>query len=59
MSTLARRSRTEVLQELEASGVVAVIRLRDPDLVQGVVDALLAGGVRALEITMSVPRAIG
>jgi 2-dehydro-3-deoxyphosphogluconate aldolase/(4S)-4-hydroxy-2-oxoglutarate aldolase len=56
MSTVARRA--EVLREIEASGVVAVIRLRDPDLVQGVVDALLAGGVRALEITMSVPRAV-
>lgn len=58
MSTIARRTRSEVLQEIEASGVVAVIRVRDPELVQGVVDALLAGGVRALEITMTVPRAV-
>jgi 2-dehydro-3-deoxyphosphogluconate aldolase / (4S)-4-hydroxy-2-oxoglutarate aldolase len=58
MSTVARRSRTEVLQGIESSGVVAIIRLRDPELVQGVVDALLAGGVRALEITMTVPRAV-
>ena len=58
MSTVARRSRSEVLHEIEASGVVAVIRVRDPELVQEVVDALLAGGVRALEITMTVPRAV-
>jgi 2-dehydro-3-deoxyphosphogluconate aldolase / (4S)-4-hydroxy-2-oxoglutarate aldolase len=58
MSTVAGRSRAEVLHEIEASGVVAVIRVRDPELVQGVVDALLAGGVRALEITMTVPRAV-
>lgn len=58
MSAVARRSRTEVVQEIEASGVVAVIRLRDPELLQGVIDALMEGGVRALEITMSVPRAV-
>lgn len=58
MSTATGRSRADVLQRIEASGVVAVIRLRDPELVQGVVDALLAGGVRALEITMTVPRAV-
>jgi 2-dehydro-3-deoxyphosphogluconate aldolase / (4S)-4-hydroxy-2-oxoglutarate aldolase len=57
MSTVAR-SRADVLREIEASGVVAVIRLRDPELVHGVVDALMNGGVRALEITMSVPRAV-
>jgi 2-dehydro-3-deoxyphosphogluconate aldolase/(4S)-4-hydroxy-2-oxoglutarate aldolase len=58
MSTATGRSRADVLRAIEASGVVAVIRLRDPELVQGVVDALLAGGVRALEITMTVPRAV-
>jgi 2-dehydro-3-deoxyphosphogluconate aldolase/(4S)-4-hydroxy-2-oxoglutarate aldolase len=58
MSTVAPRSRTEILQSIEASGVVAVIRVRDPELVQGVVDALLEGGVTALEITMTVPRAV-
>ena len=58
MSTVTGRSRADVLKVIEASGVVAVIRLRDPELVQGVVDALLAGGVRALEITMTVPRAV-
>jgi len=58
MSTVTGRSRADVLRTIEASGVVAVIRLRDPELVQGVVDALLAGGVRALEITMTVPRAL-
>jgi 2-dehydro-3-deoxyphosphogluconate aldolase / (4S)-4-hydroxy-2-oxoglutarate aldolase len=58
MTAVAPRSRTEALQVIEASGIVAVIRLRDPELLQGVVDALMAGGVRALEVTMTVPRAI-
>src|SRR5687768_14172828 len=58
MSSVAPRARTEVLRTIEATGVVAVIRLRDPERLQGVVDALIAGGVRALEVTMTVPRAV-
>jgi len=38
--------------------VVAVIRLQDPDRLKGVIDALGEGGVRAIEVTMTVPRAI-
>jgi len=43
---------------IESVGVVAVIRLHDPARLRGVVDALASGGVRALEVTMTVPRAI-
>lgn len=50
--------RQQVVQRIEACGVVAVIRLQDPDHLRGVIDALGAGGVRALEVTMTVPRAI-
>jgi 2-dehydro-3-deoxyphosphogluconate aldolase / (4S)-4-hydroxy-2-oxoglutarate aldolase len=47
-----------VTQAIEDCGVVAVIRLKEPDKLRAVVDALAEGGVRALEITMTVPRAI-
>jgi 2-dehydro-3-deoxyphosphogluconate aldolase / (4S)-4-hydroxy-2-oxoglutarate aldolase len=43
---------------IEELGIVAVIRLNDAARVQPVVEALAAGGVRALEVTMTVPRAI-
>ena len=52
------RGRESVTGYLEQLGVVAVIRVRDPERVRGVVDALAAGGVRALELTMTVPRAV-
>jgi 2-dehydro-3-deoxyphosphogluconate aldolase/(4S)-4-hydroxy-2-oxoglutarate aldolase len=52
-------SRLQVVQEIEATGVVAVIRLKEPDKLRAVVDALMAGGVRALEVTMTVPGAVG
>ena len=51
-------TRFEVAQQIEAYGVVAVIRMQDPARLRAVVDALAAGGVRALEVTMTVPRAI-
>jgi 2-dehydro-3-deoxyphosphogluconate aldolase/(4S)-4-hydroxy-2-oxoglutarate aldolase len=51
--------RSETVAAIEACGVVAVIRLTDASKLQGVIDALAAGGVRALEVTMTVPGAIG
>jgi 2-dehydro-3-deoxyphosphogluconate aldolase/(4S)-4-hydroxy-2-oxoglutarate aldolase len=53
--TLDRGSAARLIEEL---GIVAVIRLRDSAPVRGVVEALAAGGVRALEVTMTVPRAV-
>lgn len=50
--------RAAALQTIEASGVVGIIRLKDPSRLPGVVDALAEGGVRALEITMTVPGAV-
>jgi 2-dehydro-3-deoxyphosphogluconate aldolase/(4S)-4-hydroxy-2-oxoglutarate aldolase len=52
-------SRLEVMTGIEQSGVVAVIRLRDGKRLRGVVDALIDGGVRAMEVTMTVPGAVG
>jgi len=51
-------SRADVTATVEAMGVVAVIRLKDAAKLRAVVDALAEGGVRALEVTMTVPRAI-
>src|SRR5262245_1324891 len=50
--------RTSTVAALETLGVVAVIRLRDAARLRALVDALAAGGVRALEITMTVPGAV-
>lgn len=51
-------TRAEATGEIEKQGIVAVIRMQDPGRLRAVVDALAAGGVRALEVTMTVPRAI-
>ena len=58
MTSVLRRPRAEVLRDVESSGVVAVVRLADAAAVRDVARALLSGGVRAIEITMTVPRAV-
>jgi 2-dehydro-3-deoxyphosphogluconate aldolase/(4S)-4-hydroxy-2-oxoglutarate aldolase len=50
--------RADTIRRVEACGVVAVIRLQDGSRLRAVVDALAAGGITALEVTMTVPRAI-
>ena len=55
---MTKRSRSEIVAEVEKLGVVAIIRMPDPAALRAVVDALAEGGVRALEVTMTVPRAI-
>jgi 2-dehydro-3-deoxyphosphogluconate aldolase/(4S)-4-hydroxy-2-oxoglutarate aldolase len=52
-------ARHDITAAVEACGVVAVIRLADASRLRAVIDALGAGGVRALEVTMTVPGAIG
>jgi 2-dehydro-3-deoxyphosphogluconate aldolase/(4S)-4-hydroxy-2-oxoglutarate aldolase len=48
----------ENLQIIIDSGVIAVIRGMEVDKVVNIVDALLEGGVKALEITLNSPGAI-
>jgi 2-dehydro-3-deoxyphosphogluconate aldolase/(4S)-4-hydroxy-2-oxoglutarate aldolase len=56
--TVIQSRRAAVTAHIESLGVVAVIRLKDPATLRAAVDAMAAGGVRALEVTMTVPRAV-
>ena len=51
-------TREAIVQQIEEAGVVAVIRLKEPDRLRAVMDAIAEGGVRALEVTMTVPGAV-
>ena len=51
-------ARASIVRAIEASGVVAIIRMSDAARLSQVVDALTKGGVQALEITMTVPGAV-
>jgi 2-dehydro-3-deoxyphosphogluconate aldolase/(4S)-4-hydroxy-2-oxoglutarate aldolase len=52
------RTKEEVLRGLTDPGVIAVIRARNSDQALRACEALSRGGIRALEITMTVPGAI-
>jgi 2-dehydro-3-deoxyphosphogluconate aldolase / (4S)-4-hydroxy-2-oxoglutarate aldolase len=54
----ADATRAATARAIEAMGAVAVIRLKDPATLRAVIDALVDGGVRALELTMTVPGAV-
>jgi 2-dehydro-3-deoxyphosphogluconate aldolase/(4S)-4-hydroxy-2-oxoglutarate aldolase len=51
-------TRAGIVDRIAEGGIVAVIRIQDGSRLHAVVDALAAGGITALEVTMSVPRAI-
>lgn len=51
-------SRTETARALETAGVVAILRMTDTSQIDVVVDALVAGGICAFEVTMTTPDAI-
>lgn len=55
----SRRQKQDVLAALRDGGIVPVIRADSADTALRIVDALVAGGIRTLEITMTVPDAIG
>ena len=46
------------IENMEKSGVVAVVRVDDNSKVSSIVKALCDGGVNAIEITMTIPGAI-
>jgi 2-dehydro-3-deoxyphosphogluconate aldolase/(4S)-4-hydroxy-2-oxoglutarate aldolase len=47
-----------MVSAIEETGVVAIIRLTDAAHLRSVADALTDGGVRAIEVTMTVPGAV-
>src|SRR5262249_52635694 len=51
-------ARARVGTAIEAAGIIAVIRMTDAQGLRATVDALVEGGVRILEVTMTVPGAV-
>jgi len=51
-------SRKETLWQILSTGVIAVIRMKDPQRLLKVLQAIQAGGVKCIEITMTVPGAV-
>ena len=55
---MSNQTTRRIVEEVEQAGIVAVIRLKEPGKVRAVVDALAEGGIRVLEVTMTVPGAV-
>jgi 2-dehydro-3-deoxyphosphogluconate aldolase/(4S)-4-hydroxy-2-oxoglutarate aldolase len=51
-------TRNATTAAVERAGIVAVIRIKEPQRLRAVVDALAEGGLTALEVTMTVPGAV-
>src|SRR5690349_2539928 len=52
------RSKTQIIEWLVEPGIIAVVRAQRTDQVLPLSEALLAGGVRAIEITTTTPNAV-
>lgn len=52
------RTKTQIISLLTDPGIIAVIRARKTDQVVPLSEALLAGGVLAIEVTMTTPNAL-
>src|SRR3989442_8407581 len=52
------RTKSEIISLLTDPGIIAVVRAQKPEQVLPLSEALIAGGVIAIEITMTTPNAI-
>lgn len=50
--------REKIVSGIEAEGLVAIVRVQRPELTLPLAKALVAGGIRAVELTMSIPNAL-
>ena len=51
-------TKSAALEYIRSEGIIAVIRMKDPDRLAKVVMAIREGGVKCIEITMTVPGAV-
>ncbi len=52
-------SKAEVIQQIRETGVIPVVRATTADEAMRAIDAIRAGGISIVEITMTVPGAVG
>src|SRR3984957_6766610 len=52
------KTKEQYLKQIADAGVVAVIRANSKEQLTGITEALVAGGVPSIEVTMSTPKAI-
>jgi 2-dehydro-3-deoxyphosphogluconate aldolase/(4S)-4-hydroxy-2-oxoglutarate aldolase len=53
-----KRSRSEVVAQITERCLVAIVRTDKPEQVMPICEALVAGGIKVIEITLTVPNAL-
>jgi 2-dehydro-3-deoxyphosphogluconate aldolase/(4S)-4-hydroxy-2-oxoglutarate aldolase len=53
------RTRSKIVAQLTEAGVIAIVRTASAEAVLPIAEALMAGGLNAIEITLTVPGALG
>lgn len=53
------RNKTEIISEIERVGVLPVVRAGSLEEARAVIEAVCAGGLTIIEVTMTVPGAVG
>lgn len=53
------RAKADIIEQLTNPGVIAVVRAKKAEQVMPLAEALIAGGLTVIEITMTTPDAIG
>lgn len=48
----------EIFETIREVGIIPVIRTASADEARSVIEAILAGGINILEITMTIPNAV-
>jgi 2-dehydro-3-deoxyphosphogluconate aldolase/(4S)-4-hydroxy-2-oxoglutarate aldolase len=56
---MKRMNKTEVIKQIKNTGLIPVVRATSADEAMRAIDAIREGGVSVLEITMTVPGAVG
>lgn len=56
---MKRNGKSVVLEKIRSTGIVAVIRAENAETGKKIADAVFEGGISAIEVTMTVPGAIG
>ena len=51
--------REQIITNMKAEGLVAVVRAESKEQGEKIIDAVVAGGIHFIEITMTVPGAMG
>ena len=54
-----QRNRSEIISLIADQGLIAVVRAKSPEQITPLSEALISGGITAIEITMTTPDAIG